>query len=187
MFGDRTADVTCCADVTLFLHTTLGWLQLSAAYFLCLVFYFFKCYLASCSRCKLCSSNVKRPKHAEQDQTDANLLRKKVIFLTWRSTSRWNHTIANNSKNKQKIRFVSVATLLVKMLLLVFIRWNKNRSYTEKNKKSSMSFLDIKTVFPVSLRQKEQLLFRPLMCWEFSVYKLQLNMWSELHRMDKCI
>ena len=51
-FFDGTADVTYCADVTLFLHATSSGLSLSAAFSLCrfLAFYCFKCYLASFSR-----------------------------------------------------------------------------------------------------------------------------------------
>ena len=47
MFHDRTADVTYCAEVTLFLHPTLGGLSLTAAFFsapiscVCVFFFFF--------------------------------------------------------------------------------------------------------------------------------------------------
>ena len=49
-----TADVTYCADGTLFLHATSGGLSLTAAFSLrqFLAFYCFKCYLASLSRYK---------------------------------------------------------------------------------------------------------------------------------------
>ena len=54
MFRDRTADVTYCADVTLFLHATWDRLSLTGAFFLrrFLAFYCFKCYLASFVRCE---------------------------------------------------------------------------------------------------------------------------------------
>ena len=48
-FRDGTADVTYCADVTLFLHVMSGGLSPTAAFSLhrFLAFYCFKCYLAS--------------------------------------------------------------------------------------------------------------------------------------------
>ena len=47
-FHDRTADITYCADATLFLHATSGGLSLTAGFFLqrFFAFYCFKCYLA---------------------------------------------------------------------------------------------------------------------------------------------
>ena len=83
MFLDGTADVTYCADVTLFLHATSGGLSLTAALSLCrfLAFYCFKCYLASFSRYKtVFLLNIMPPKHAEQDQIDAKWLGKKLVF-----------------------------------------------------------------------------------------------------------
>ena len=72
MFRDGTADVTNCAAVTLFLHATSGRF---------LAFYCFKCYLASFLRYKTLSvSHIMPPKHAEQDQIDANWLGKKLVF-----------------------------------------------------------------------------------------------------------
>ena len=46
--------ITFCADVTLFLHTMIGGLSVTAAFYLShfLEFYCFKCYLGSFSRCK---------------------------------------------------------------------------------------------------------------------------------------
>ena len=78
-FHDRTADVTYCADVTLFMHATSGGLSLNAAFFFFFFFFFFfcsdfllfvafccfKCYLVSFSRCKTAfSANTIPPKHA---------------------------------------------------------------------------------------------------------------------------
>ena len=78
-FRDRTADVTYCADVTLFLHATSGGLSLTAAFSLhgFLVFHCFKCYLASFSLYKnVFLPNIIPPKHAKQDQIDAKWLEK---------------------------------------------------------------------------------------------------------------
>ena len=79
MFCDGTADVTYCADVMLFPHATPGSLSLTAAFSLhpFLAFYCFKCYLASFQGTKL---HIMSPKHAEQDQIDANWLGKKLVF-----------------------------------------------------------------------------------------------------------
>ena len=79
-FRDRTADVTCCVNVTLFLHAMSGGLSLPTAFSLrrFLVFHCFKSYLASFSRYKtLFLPNIMPPKHAEQDQIDAKCLGKK--------------------------------------------------------------------------------------------------------------
>ena len=79
---DQTADVTDCADVTLFLHATSDGLSLSAAFFLrrFLAFYYFKCYFGSFSRCNTkFSPNIIPPKHAEQDQIDAKWLEKSLF------------------------------------------------------------------------------------------------------------
>ena len=78
-FRDRTADITYCADVTLFLHATSDGLSLIAALFLrrFLAFYCFKFYLGSYSKCKNgFSSNITHCKDAEQDQIDAKWLEK---------------------------------------------------------------------------------------------------------------
>ena len=78
-FCDQSADISYYAEVTLFLHTTSDRLSLTAAFFLCqfLVFYCFKCYLGSFSRCKtVFSPNILPPKHTEQDQIDAKWLEK---------------------------------------------------------------------------------------------------------------
>ena len=83
MFRDRTADITYCADVTLFVHEMSGWLSLTAAFYLhrFLAFRFFKCYLGSFSRSKtMFSPNTISPKHAEQEQIDAKWLEKKFVF-----------------------------------------------------------------------------------------------------------
>ena len=80
-FRARTAGVTYCADVTLFLHSTASsGLSLIAAFFLrrFLAFYCFKCYLASFSRCQtVFSPNMIPLKHAEQEQIDAKCPEKK--------------------------------------------------------------------------------------------------------------
>ena len=83
-YDDRTADVTYCAVVTLFLHAASCGLSLTAAFSLrrYLAFHCFACHLASFSRYKtafLASSMP--PKHAEQDKIDVKWL-KKVNFLT---------------------------------------------------------------------------------------------------------
>ena len=65
LFRDRTADVTYCADVTLFLHVTSGGLSLSLAFSLrrFIAFHCFKCYLASFSWYKTkFLSNIMPPK-----------------------------------------------------------------------------------------------------------------------------
>ena len=67
MFSDRTADITYCIDITLFLHVMSGGLSLTAAFFLCqfLACYCFKFYLVSFSRCKTAFlPNTIPPKHA---------------------------------------------------------------------------------------------------------------------------
>ena len=58
MFRDRTADVTYCANVTLFLYATSGGLSLTVAFF---------------------PSNIIPPKHAEQDQIDVKWLEKNMF------------------------------------------------------------------------------------------------------------
>ena len=63
-FRDRTADVTYCADVTLFLYAMSGGLSLTAAFFLrqLLAFFCFKCYFGSFSKCKTAfSPNIITP------------------------------------------------------------------------------------------------------------------------------
>ena len=82
-FRDRTADVTYCADVTLFLHTTSGGLSQTAAFSLrrFLAFHCFNCYLASISRYKTTFlPNIMPPKHAEQEHIDAKWLGKKLVL-----------------------------------------------------------------------------------------------------------
>ena len=77
-FRDRAADVTCYADVTLFLHATSGRLSLTAAFSLrrFLVCHYFKCYFGSFSRYNISLPNIMPPKHAEHDQIDAKWLGK---------------------------------------------------------------------------------------------------------------
>ena len=80
---DQTPDVTYCTDVKIFLYATSGGLSLIAAFSLrrFLAFHCFKCYLASFSRFKSAFiPNIMLPKHAEQDQIDAKLLGKKLVF-----------------------------------------------------------------------------------------------------------
>ena len=82
-FLDGTADVTYCADVTLFLHATSDGLLLTAAFSLrlFLAFYCLNCYLVSFSRYKtLKYINIMSPKHTEQDQNDAKRLGKRLVF-----------------------------------------------------------------------------------------------------------
>ena len=113
MFCDPTADVTYCADVTLFLHAKSGGLSQTAAFSLCrfLPFHCFKCYLASFSRYKTAFffPNIMPPKHTEQDQIDAKLLGKKLVFRLESQRVGRSLIIVNKSiKKKQKIRFFSV-------------------------------------------------------------------------------
>ena len=69
-FRDQTAEVTYCADITLFLSQTAAF---SLRQFL--VFRCFKCYLATFSRYKtVFLPNIMPPKHAKQDQIDAKWL-----------------------------------------------------------------------------------------------------------------
>ena len=76
-FRDRTA------DVTRFLHATSGGLSLTAAFSMhgLLAFHSFKCYLVSFPGVKtVFLPNIMPPKHAGQDQVDANRLGKKLVF-----------------------------------------------------------------------------------------------------------
>ena len=129
-FSDQTSDVTYCSDVTLFLHATSGRLSLTAALFLrqFLAFYCFKCYLAAFSRCKTTfSPNTIPPKHTEQDQIDMKWLAKMLVF--WCVSRRVGRRLIIVNKVIKKNLLP-----LVKILLLVLMRWNKIWSYTEKIK-----------------------------------------------------
>ena len=113
-----------------------------------------KCYLVSFSRYKTAFlPNIMPPKYAEQAQIDAKWLGKKLFF--WRVSQRVGRSlmIVNKSMKEienlnfsvckiefyfthehQNLYFHSWLPPLVKTLHLIFIRWNKIRSYTEKIK-----------------------------------------------------
>ena len=142
-FRDPTTDVTYSADVALFLHTTSGGLSQTAAFSLrwFLAFHCFKCYLASFPRYKTAFlSNIMPPKHAEQDQIDTKWLENKLVF--WRESRRVDWSVIIVIKRNRKFDFFQCKiefycthehqNLYFHSLLLVFIRWNKIWSYTEK-------------------------------------------------------
>ena len=128
-FGDGTTDVTYIADIMLFLHATSGELSLSAAFSLrrFLVFYCFKCYLASFSWYKIVFlPNIKPPK---QDQIDVKWLG--IVF--WRESRRVGKSlIIVNKSIKEKFDIFSVRSTCIftrgyryslkYILHLVFIR-----------------------------------------------------------------
>ena len=110
-FRDGTADVTYCADVKLFLHTTSGELSLTAAFSLrrFLALYCFNCYLALFSRYKtVFLPNIMPPKHAEQDQIDSKWLGKKLVF--WHESRRVGRSliIVNKSIKETENLIISV-------------------------------------------------------------------------------
>ena len=75
-FRDRTADVTYCANITLFLHAKSRGLSLSVVFSLRRFFAF---HLASFSTYKTAFlPNIMPPKHTEQDQIEAKWLELRI-------------------------------------------------------------------------------------------------------------
>ena len=149
---DRTTDVTYWADVTLLLPAMSGRLSLTAAFSLRR---FFEFHLAPFSRYKTAFLlNIMRPKHVEQDQIDAKLLGKKLVF--WRECRRVgrsliivNKSIKETNKkiffqckikfyftNKhQNFYFHSWLPPIVNWKYSFWCPFGKIRSYTEKKLK----------------------------------------------------
>ena len=109
-FRERAANVTYCADVTVFLHVTSGGLSLTVAFFLCrfLAFYCFKCCLGSFSRYKtVFSPSIIPLKHAEQDQIDAKWL-ENTFRRQSRRVGRCLIIVNKSIKEKENLIFFSV-------------------------------------------------------------------------------